>query len=377
MENVLALEDVEDPIFRAPDDDANDETVQKQREEALRTAMQTIEVEGCPNGRLVNVVATYCLKYEDKGRFREFRLNLKKIAKVHRNLPVKYEPKRLPAMTINVQNLGIGLPKTTALMFASGNVVHTGAKTEEEARLAARCLVAVLLNQQLGIPCAMVGFKITNLVCDTKLMYEVDLYPLRDALGSRAEFKPEGDKAFPAIRIQHPPRDAPPSLSESSGRPYHGKMHAPETTTTKKKRKGKGKRVSLVYQSGAVVIVGGKTREDIRCILKDVCEICAPFRVIPGKSTPIPKNRYRTEGRRKIVTKTHIASLNQKLNALTESAEAIASGRTDKRTDTDQYAALLAEGVHYAQPINPLSEKLLQHQAHISFAPLLCIKDTP
>jgi transcription initiation factor TFIID TATA-box-binding protein len=59
-------------------------------------------------------------------------------------------------------------PKTTALIFASGKMVVTGAKSEEFSRLAARKYARII--QKLGFPARFTDFKIQNIVgsCDIK-----------------------------------------------------------------------------------------------------------------------------------------------------------------------------------------------------------------
>lgn len=59
-------------------------------------------------------------------------------------------------------------PKTTALIFASGKMVVTGAKSEEDSRLAARKYARIV--QKLGFQAKFVDFKIQNIVgsCDVK-----------------------------------------------------------------------------------------------------------------------------------------------------------------------------------------------------------------
>ena len=59
-------------------------------------------------------------------------------------------------------------PKTTALIFASGKMVVTGAKSEEMSRLAARKYARII--QKLGFQAKFTDFKIQNIVgsCDVK-----------------------------------------------------------------------------------------------------------------------------------------------------------------------------------------------------------------
>lgn len=59
-------------------------------------------------------------------------------------------------------------PKTTALIFASGKMVVTGAKSEEDSRLASRKYARII--QKLGFDAKFQEFKIQNIVgsCDVK-----------------------------------------------------------------------------------------------------------------------------------------------------------------------------------------------------------------
>ena len=59
-------------------------------------------------------------------------------------------------------------PKTTALIFASGKMVVTGAKSEDDSRLASRKYARIV--QKLGFEAKFSEFKIQNIVgsCDVK-----------------------------------------------------------------------------------------------------------------------------------------------------------------------------------------------------------------
>lgn len=59
-------------------------------------------------------------------------------------------------------------PRTTALIFSSGKMVCTGAKSEEDSRLAARKYARIV--QKLGFQAKFLDFKIQNMVgsCDVK-----------------------------------------------------------------------------------------------------------------------------------------------------------------------------------------------------------------
>lgn len=69
------------------------------------------------------------------------KLDLKKIALHARN--AEYNPKRFAAVIMRIRE-----PRTTALIFSSGKMVCTGAKSEEMSRLAARKYARIV--QKLG-----------------------------------------------------------------------------------------------------------------------------------------------------------------------------------------------------------------------------------
>ena len=73
--------------------------------------------------KLQNLVATANLNCK--------LLNLRKIAMGCRN--AEYNPSRFPAVVMRIRD-----PKTTALIFANGNMVITGAKSERNAMTAGK-----------------------------------------------------------------------------------------------------------------------------------------------------------------------------------------------------------------------------------------------
>lgn len=89
------------------------------------------------------------------------KLDLKKIALHARN--AEYNPKRFAAVIMRIRE-----PRTTALIFSSGKMVCTGAKSEDDSRLAARKYARII--QKLGFNAKFLDFKIQNMVgsCDVK-----------------------------------------------------------------------------------------------------------------------------------------------------------------------------------------------------------------
>jgi len=229
--------------------------------------MNVIHADGMPDAHIVNVVATYRLG---------LRLNLKKISYYLREIvPVKFNPKRFAAMTINLEAEGID--DTTALVFGSGNVVQTGAKTEEDSRLSAHYNVR-FFNEVLGIPARLENFTITNMVCDMKVGFEVDLDMLKNDLGSRARYIP---KNFPACRIR----------SDEDN-----------------------KRVALVYWSGGVVLTGCKKREDICTMHRETFKLCKDHRYRFTGS--VSKGEYRLINRKKATNQKNLNKINRNINII-------------------------------------------------------------
>lgn len=77
------------------------------------------------------------------------KLDLKKIALQARN--AEYNPKRFAAVIMRIRE-----PRTTALIFSSGKMVCTGAKSEEMSRLAARKYARIV--QKLGFEVCVFSF---------------------------------------------------------------------------------------------------------------------------------------------------------------------------------------------------------------------------
>ena len=80
-------------------------------------------------------------------------LDLKKIAMQARN--AEYNPKRFGAVIMRIRQ-----PRTTALIFSSGKMVCTGAKSEEMSRHAARKFARII--QKLEFDIKFKEFKVSS-----------------------------------------------------------------------------------------------------------------------------------------------------------------------------------------------------------------------
>lgn len=172
---------------------------------------------------LQNIVATLNL---------ECRLDLKTIALHARN--AEYNPKRFAAVIMRIRE-----PKTTALIFASGKMVVTGAKSEDDSKLASRKYARII--QKLGFNAKFTDFKIQNIVgsCDIK-------FPIRlEGLASK----------------HHPFSSYEPEL-------FPGLIY----------RMIKPKIVLLIFVSGKIVLTGAKVREEIYQAFRTIYPTLQDFR---------------------------------------------------------------------------------------------------
>ncbi|KAM0790688.1 TATA-binding protein [Microbotryomycetes sp. NB124-2] len=172
---------------------------------------------------LQNIVATVNL---------DCRLDLKTIALHARN--AEYNPKRFAAVIMRIRE-----PKTTALVFASGKVVVTGAKSEDDSRLAARKYARII--QKLGFEAKFQDFKIQNIVGSCDVKFPIRLEGLAYAHGHFSSYEPE---LFPGLIY----------------------------------RMVKPKVVLLIFVSGKIVLTGAKFREEIYTAFANIYPVLADFR---------------------------------------------------------------------------------------------------
>ena len=155
---------------------------------------------------LENVVATATLGQ---------KLDLIAIMKTFQN--VEYRPKKFPGLVFRLKR-----PKTATLLFSTGKMVCTGAKSEKLARTAIRKVVKELKNSGiiiLGKPIIV----IQNIVASANLHGKIDLEMAADIMDN-VMYEPE---QFPGLIF----------------------------------RMGEPKVVILIFASGKLVCTGGKSAE--------------------------------------------------------------------------------------------------------------------
>src|SRR5512139_3972326 len=111
--------------------------------------------------KIQNVVASVTL---------DQKINLLDIMKVFRN--VEYRPKQFPGLVFRMKK-----PKTATLIFGTGKMVCTGAKSEKESRSAVEKVVKELRSQGISITEKPI-VNIQNIVASAELGGEIDLESL-------------------------------------------------------------------------------------------------------------------------------------------------------------------------------------------------------
>lgn len=163
-----------------------------------------------PEIEVQNVVSTFFLGVKN--------LDLKSICSQCKFL--EFNPHKFAAATVRLKK-----PRTTALIFGSGNMVCTGAKTARASRLACRQCVNVL--QRSGLHVGFSNFKVQNIVGSTGLDVPINLVKLHEEYGANCSYEPE---LFPGLifRLKYP------------------------------------KIVYLLFRSGRLVVTGAKTERELK-----------------------------------------------------------------------------------------------------------------
>ena len=128
--------------------------------------------------RIENVVATATLN-------QRFDLN----AIVKSNPGVQYDPKRFPGLVFRLKK-----PKTAILIFCTGKMVCTGAKSEKEAKRAVKKVVNELKNSGIIIT-GKAEIKIVNMVASADLSGRIELEDCAYSIG-KTMYEPE---QFPGL----------------------------------------------------------------------------------------------------------------------------------------------------------------------------------
>jgi transcription initiation factor TFIID TATA-box-binding protein len=132
---------------------------------------------------------------------------------------VEYRPEQFPGLVFRLKR-----PKTATLLFSSGKMVCTGARSGRESRRAIMSVVRELKNGGIII-LSKPSFKVVNMVASASLGGKVDLEKAVVMLG-KAMYEPE---QFPGLIY----------------------------------RMGEPKVVILIFASGSLVVTGAKVEQDV------------------------------------------------------------------------------------------------------------------
>ena len=130
-------------------------------------------------------------------------------------------------------------PKTTALIFHSGKMIVTGAKTEKDSKLASKKYTIII--QKVGIPVTYNAYTIQNMTATCDVHFPIRLEGLIMNYAANATYEPE---LFPGLIYRVP----------------------------------ESKIVILIFVSGKLVLTGAKNNESMTTALEDVFPILEEFK---------------------------------------------------------------------------------------------------
>lgn len=159
-------------------------------------------------------------------------LNLQQINFRTRNS--EYNPSRFHGVVMRMRE-----PRCTALIFRTGKIICTGARTVHDSNLGARKFCRIL--QKLGYKVKFNEFKIQNVIATVDLRFPIRLENLNQIHGQFSSYEPE---LFPGLIY----------------------------------RMVKPRLVLLIFVNGKVVFTGAKSQLDITECLESIYPILQSFR---------------------------------------------------------------------------------------------------
>lgn len=179
-----------------------------------------------PSGAQVvvqNVVATVNLRIP---------IDLKTVALSARN--AEYNPSKFAAVVMRIRE-----PRCTALIFSTGKMVITGAKSEDLARRGGRKFAAII--RRLGFAPKFSDFKVQNMVGTADVGFPIKLEALTYAHAKFSSYEPE---LFPGLIYR---------------------LVMPKT-------------VLLIFVSGRIVITGGKALSQLHTAFDKMYPVLQEFK---------------------------------------------------------------------------------------------------
>jgi transcription initiation factor TFIID TATA-box-binding protein len=161
-------------------------------------------------------------------------LRLREISLQEQN--TQYNPKRFSGLILRMHN-----PLATSLIFSNGKIIVLGAKTEEDSKKACDKIGKII--KSLNYPVKLTNFKIQNIVGSCDVRFQINLYKLNSKIkehvkSSRVAFEPE---IFPGLIYR---------LIPNKSQNNENNEKSPNIAF-------------LIFNSGKIVITGGKNRNQI------------------------------------------------------------------------------------------------------------------
>lgn len=144
-------------------------------------------------------------------------------------------------------------PKTTALIFSSGKMVCTGAKSEELSKDAAKKYAKAV--KKVGFEVNMQDFKIQNIVGSCDVRFPISLEGLNNAHAVYSQYEPE---LFPGLIYR---------------------MVSPKV-------------VLLIFASGKIVLTGAKNKSDISVAYENIYPVLKKFKKKNAQIRPPPQQNW-------------------------------------------------------------------------------------
>eukprot|EP00850_Spirogloea_muscicola_P016329 SM000131S26759 [mRNA] locus=s131:407108:408669:- [translate_table: standard] len=203
------------------------------------------------------------------------KLDLKHIALHARN--AEYNPKRFAAVIIRIRD-----PKTTALIFASGKMVCTGAKSEHASRLAARKVRRWCSGRVASHPATCAGWihqrkkQPPGMPLSTLPFFHLQYARIVQKLGFDAKFKDfKIQNIVGSCDVKFPIRLEGLSYTHS-----HFSSYEPELFPGLIYRMKQPKIVLLIFVSGKIVLTGAKVRDEIYAAFELIYPVLTEFRKV-------------------------------------------------------------------------------------------------
>lgn len=151
-----------------------------------------------------------------------------------KTLNCEYNPEKFAGLIMSIKE-----PKTTALIFASGKMLCTGARSEEDSRKASRIYAKIIMR--IGYKVKFSEFKIENIMASVDVKFPISLEGISTAHQKFCCYE----------------KDKFPGLIYKMGDP---------------------RMILLIFDSGKIVFTGSKTKHDIFCAFQKMFPLLINFK---------------------------------------------------------------------------------------------------